>query len=284
MAQLRAGLFQLFAGALLLARTALLVQSLAPPLHKSKESVAAYRKRMNITWHYQPRHLHPEHCRYMDEQQCQSLDETMAMHSERARRNHNDRRLQVNSAPNSGDITVFVILCRFNNHLDRTLPPASYFDKLFNGGETDPASKLYEAGSISDWLYQQSLGRYKAKFVIAPEWVTLPATEQYYAAGVSGLQGPEVMQEMIKPVLDHWYTEMGFTEFYKFDSKGWGVLDHLVAIHSGHGAEIGKIEEMPKRIPNCGAPDQQDRIWAQGTTWTGPGHWRSSDYAFEART
>jgi hypothetical protein len=67
-----------------------LSEAFVPPkpgsdLEATYEPVHAYRRRMNISYHYQPKSLHPEMCRYLSEEECQDADESMARHHQRHR-------------------------------------------------------------------------------------------------------------------------------------------------------------------------------------------------------
>jgi hypothetical protein len=80
------------------------------------------------------------------------------------------------------------------------------------------------------------------------------------------------MQELFKPVLDNLYNS-GKYDFAKLDSQGCGALDHLVAIHSGYGAEFGSPKD------GCDVNLEQDRTWSQGTELSANG-WQSGDFAY----
>ena len=103
------------------------------------------------------------------------------------------------------------------------------------------------------------------------DWVTLDKTEAYYAGGVSALQGSGKSQDIFKPVLSSLY-QSGTVDFAKLDTGGWGTLDHLVAIHSGYGAEFGNPKD------GCDLNKEQDRIWSQGTQFSTDG-WQSPDWS-----
>jgi hypothetical protein len=193
------------------------VDAIAPPLqeHEGWESVHEMRRRLNVTFAYEPRFVDPEQCRHLTEDQCREQDEGLGNAIA-------NRRL---SAPNTGEVKVLVLLCRFRDHVGVDLPSKAYFDEMFNG---DGPSDLNQVGSIKEWLYYNSVGKYRVTFEVH-DWFTLPNDEAYYAGGVSGLQGAAKMHEVFKPKLDEVY-KSGY-DFRTLDSKGWGVLDHLVTIH-----------------------------------------------------
>lgn len=193
-----------------------LISAVVPPHpdHENWESVHEMRRRTGIQFDYEPQFLDPEHCRHMSEEQCQAEDEGLGSSIA-------DRRL----VANSGDITVLVLLCRFRDHVDVDLPTREYFEELFNGNTT---SDINQVGSIKEWLYYNSVGKYRVTFDVH-DWFTLPHEEAYYAGGKSGLRGAEIMQEIFIPKLDELYNS-GY-DFSTLASTDWGTLDHLVAIH-----------------------------------------------------
>jgi M6 family metalloprotease-like protein len=99
------------------------------------------------------------------------------------------------------------------------------------------------------------------------DWKTTANTEAYYAGGMSGLRGADIMQEMFVPLLDD-LDSAGY-DFAPLDSHNWGVFDHLVVINSGYPAEYGTPPD------GCTA-NEKDRIWSQGIPVTANG-WLSSD-------
>jgi hypothetical protein len=136
---------------LLLVMLADAVVAIAPPhANFTKwESTVARRRRLGIHFSYQPQHVSVEYCRYLTEKQCRKQDEAV----ESAKR---ERRLI-----STGTIKVLVVLCRFTDHADRTLPTREYFDELFNGnGATSDANPI---GSVRDWFLANSNGRYDGK-------------------------------------------------------------------------------------------------------------------------
>jgi hypothetical protein len=52
-------------------------------LEQTYEPIHAYRRRLNLSYNYHPKLLHPETCRYLTEQECQDADESMQRHAHR---------------------------------------------------------------------------------------------------------------------------------------------------------------------------------------------------------
>ena len=126
---------------------------LAPPHpdYTEWESVHAMRLRQNVTYNYQPKHLSPEYCRYLNEEECRAEDEALAVTKD-------SRRLALLT---EGNLKVLVLLCRFTNHKNRELPAKSYFEELFNGVESSDTNPV---GSIKQWFYLNSLEKYNGEF------------------------------------------------------------------------------------------------------------------------
>jgi M6 family metalloprotease-like protein len=105
------------------------------------------------------------------------------------------------------------------------------------------------------------------------EWFDAPQPESYYAGGVSGFKGADASQELFHDALNAVYAS-GY-DFATLDSAGYGTLDHLVAVHSGYGAEFGP----PLGTEGCFIPSEKDRVWSKGYPAALSG-WQSPDYLY----
>jgi hypothetical protein len=163
------------------------------PDYTSWESVHAMRRRLNVTFGYEPVHVSHEHCRYLSEDQCRKDDEGLG-HA-KAGGGVNGRRL----GPSIGDnVRVLVLLVRFSDHATRTLPQRDYFETLFN---SDGVSDMNTVGSIKEYLRYSSMGKYRVQFDVR-DWLTLANTEAYYSSGTSGVVGSSNIQEMFTEALN----------------------------------------------------------------------------------
>jgi hypothetical protein len=83
----------------------------------------------------------------------------------------------------SGRLDQIVFLLCFRNHRDRKLPDKSVYDAILNseGGHPDYAP----GGSALDYVREVSYDRISIYTTIV-DWIDLPETEKYYAAGVEG--------------------------------------------------------------------------------------------------
>lgn len=195
------------------------VTALAPPQANFTEEFVSlaspYRRRLS----YEPRHISPLHCLFISREECQRDDESVGA-----------KIVQRKTLSIGKNLKVLVLLCRFSDHGDRELPSRDYYEELFNGSGP---SDVNPVGSIREYLYSNSLGRYEGMtfllktlnlnnfpvtFDVQP-WKTTENTEAYYAGGDFGLRGAEAMQEMFKPLLTDLYNT-GYN-FLPFDSDRW---------------------------------------------------------------
>ena len=164
-----------------------------------------------------------------------------------------------------GTVKNIVILMRFANHTNRTLPSPSDFNTIFNAVGGDPV--LAPTGSVRDFYSENSYGVMTLDSTIYG-WVTLPKTEQYYANGNSGLDS--TIHEAITTALE---LADPLIDFSQFDADGDGYVDSIAFVHSGYGAEWGGTD--------ADGVDSAGRIWShrwQIPTWTSAEGVRVSDY------
>ena len=91
-------------------------RSMAPPhpdFHNF-ESVHQMRRRLNITYNYQTKHLHSEFCRHISESLCRYHDESVG--TERQRRRNLMENGQRHLNPNTGTFQGLALLVRFPEH------------------------------------------------------------------------------------------------------------------------------------------------------------------------
>jgi M6 family metalloprotease-like protein len=236
-----------------------ITHSLPPPHPRflEWESVHSMRRRLNVSYHYDPIHLPHEHCRFLSEDECRRQDEAI----EHAKLGIHGRRL----SPSVGDnFRVLVILVRFSDHFDRALPSREYIDELFN---LDGTSTINQVGSAKEYLRYASLGKYRVKFDVR-DWHTAPNTEAFYSMGQYGLVGNVQIQQMFYSAMDA--AQASGVDWLDGYINDWGLINHLVVIHSGYPAEDGAIACLSNQPP-------QNRIWSQGTA-SSPEGWLSPDY------
>lgn len=142
------------------------------------------RARLEIDYEYAPQYVDSEHCRFLTEAECEEFDQEHGRHLK-------ERRLN----PTEGDFKVLVLLIKFSDHVDKEVPPREYYDELLNGSGP---SEVNEVGSLKEWLYVNSMGKYKVEFDVR-DWEVAPNTESYYAAGNAGRSSD--LQDVYRDVL-----------------------------------------------------------------------------------
>jgi Immune inhibitor A peptidase M6 len=187
---------------------------------------------------------------------------------------------------------VLVILCQFQDHAanpnwQQQLPSREYFETLFNGGNNNSSTTSGTpvdddtSRSIAEYLRFNSMNAYRVEFNVVSSWQTTNNTEAYFSQGQAGRVGLDELQHIFTPILDQMDRD-GF-DWTLYDQAGGssggsdgsndgsdGILDHLVVIHSGAGAEFGDALG-PCSTNNDGASSSSivfapylDRIWSQG--------------------
>jgi M6 family metalloprotease-like protein len=229
---------------------------------------------------YMPRFVHPELCRFLNEQECQDVDMCLNDHAIRHRslwerqesyskpspldrmedwterlsssnRGKMTRRNPYSVAPDDPVIEVLVVLMRFQDHRDRELPPKEEYERLWNE-------------RIRRWFFLNSHGKYRF-YATVTEWMDSDDTEMKYASGVSGLLYN--LQQSFWPILDQ-LNERDEWDWSKFDGNKDGKLDAVVVLHSGYPAEVGGYDCTNQR-------PVEDRIWghafASSFSWSNQG-------------
>ena len=158
-----------------------------------------------------------------------------------------------------------VVLIRFADHIDRTLPSISDYNILLNGpgGEGTVAP----TGSVNDVFLSNSYGAFSLDSTIYP-WVTVSQTEAYYADNQSGL-GPKIF-EAVREALDVIDSDpsIDLTDFNTDLNAGDEYIDAITVFHSGYGAEFGGVD--------CNGASEVQRIWSH-SWFMFDGTWTSQD-------
>ena len=181
-----------------------------------------------------------------------------------------NRRLQreqdataIAAATISGELKNLVVLMRFADHEERTIPSREDIDILMNSVGGDPS--LAPTGSVRDVYAQSSYNQLTVDSTVY-QWVTLPQTEHYYADDQNGFSN--VFVEALHDALDIIDQDPNFS-FRDFDNDEDGTIDAITFLHSGYGAEWSSTD--------CYGSSGSQRIWSH--KWTMPSrlHWYSSD-------
>lgn len=118
-----------------------------------------------------------------------------------------------------------VILCDFSDYVGTTNP--LHYDSLTNGP--------FSSGSVKEFYLENSYGNLEFEFILTTVWVRLPQTLAYYANGQYGTGSwPQNAQRM---AYDAVLAADSFIDYSQCDMDGNGILDALVVVHAGPGAE-----------------------------------------------
>lgn len=154
-----------------------------------------------------------------------------------------------------------VILIRFADHAERTLPPPTDFDTLFNSQV--PSPPIAPTGSVRTYFDINSYGTCTLESVIVG-WVLMPKSEAYYADGRMGLS--DVFPEALMDALDA--LDVNGFQWDGLDEDQDGTIDTVTLIHSGYGAEWGRTDEHGQTMHN--------RIWSHQWSLPSSQRWTSS--------
>lgn len=120
-----------------------------------------------------------------------------------------------------------VILCDFSDNVGTT--PPIHYDSVTN------SIGVYPTGSARDYFTEVSYGLLDMQFVVTPVWVRLPQQYTYYTNNNYGMGSwPQNAQRM---VYDAVLAADPYIDFSQCDLNNDGVIDALVVVHAGPGAE-----------------------------------------------
>jgi M6 family metalloprotease-like protein len=155
-----------------------------------------------------------------------------------------------------GTLHNLVILIRFTDHKNRTLPSRADIDILMNHDGPHP---LCPTGSVRDVVLQNSYGALTLESTVI-DWIDLDNTESYYANNVTGRSNR--IFGALKYALN--YVDMnGMVNFSSFDTNRDGHIDSITFLHSGYAAEFGGLD--------AAGTSESNRIWSHKWTIQGPG-------------
>ena len=165
-----------------------------------------------------------------------------------------------------------VLMIRFTDHPESTLPPASDYDTIFNNIGPD---EVIPSGSIRDVFQFNTYGQILIESVVTG-WIAVPYSESE-AAGPSSFNGGNGcvgtctlghVRDAIVAALD--VVDAGpELDLADFDLDNDGNVDVITVIHSGHPAEAGG-SKSPERI--------WSHKWALPAVWFSSGGKRVYNY------
>jgi M6 family metalloprotease-like protein len=159
-----------------------------------------------------------------------------------------------------GTLKQLVVLIRFADHINRTLPEPNEYDIMLNqrGGD----SVLAPSGSVRDVFLEISYNQLSVESVVYNGWITLSKTEEYYADLAMGT-GTK-FNEAVSEAMDIIDRDESFSLSH-FDKDEDDIIDVITFFHSGYGAENGGRDcETNAEIAN--------RVWShfhgdRGISW-----------------
>ena len=214
--------------------------------------------------------MNPEYCRHLTPSQCREEDKAHRRKRSQQRRERLERKRQRQLNIHTGtNLRALVLLVRFKDHLDRTLPPRSYFEELCNGQNDTPASMFSDTSasfSIRRYFQLQSYGQYQIECEVM-DWYTTNNTEAHFAAGQDGMLGSLRSADFFVPALDH-LDRVALLDWDRFDRNRDGNIDAVLVLHSGFASEAGFGTA-------CNANTPENRIRSQGYVSSLEGSWTS---------
>lgn len=155
-----------------------------------------------------------------------------------------------------GTLRNLVVLIRFTDHKNRTLPTKDDIEILMNHRGPHP---LCPSGSVRDVVLENSYGALTLESVVT-DWIDLDDTEFFYANNASGRSNR--IYGALRYALN--YTDVNnMVNFSYFDTDRNGHIDSVTFLHSGYAAEFGGRD-------SAGATEI-NRIWSHKWTIQGPG-------------
>eukprot|EP00980_Cylindrotheca_fusiformis_P008001 scaffold1706_cov116-Cylindrotheca_fusiformis.AAC.4 len=232
---------------------------------KSWSAINQHRRKLGIKYGYNTKFLSPELCRHENEATCQKMDEAMQKQARRT----------LTTIQDTGKLKTLVLLLRFDNHKDREMINPTDIDKFFNADGRD--SVLYPTGSIKTYLKINSHDSLNIDSDII-SWYLTNKTEKECSFDSYGLK--QDFQQCFSPILEALDTlhsnpkhEFNWTTY---DEDMDGVIDSLVVMHSGYGAEYGKTD--PDGVT------AENRIWSHSMGPQMNGGWNSSSGSYRLGT
>ncbi len=127
--------------------------------------------------------------------------------------------------PTSGTRNLLLLLVEFPNAAHQI--PSTTFDNMFNQDDWNGT------GSFKQFYYQNSYGQLTVVTVVSG-WYMAPQNHDYYSYSLD--PGMTRARGLVRNVVD---AANAFVDYSQFDNDNDGVVDGVMVIHEGDGAETG---------------------------------------------
>lgn len=151
----------------------------------------------------------------------------------------------------SGTVRNLVVMVRFADHVNRTLPSKSDLNTLFNN--VGPHA-LCPTGSVRDVWFQNSYGKLAIESVLT-DWITVNQTELYSSGGARGMT--TVIHQALSAALAQAYN---IVDFSLFDANKDGYIDMVCCcVGTARVLRLLRFFTLPcplarlKICPTCGS-------------------------------
>ncbi len=183
---------------------------------------------------------------------------------------------RTNSPLLSGEFKALAILVQFTDHPSSV--GATFFDSL-----------LFDTigSTVADYYHEISYGQLDIVTVNLPStlgWQTAPQTYAYYVNGQNGTGTyPQNTQKLVEDLVD---LVDAHVDFSNYDNNGDGIVDVLIVVHSGTGAELSGSNDDIWSHKWSITPRLKDGVYIRDYTiqpefWQTPGDMTIGVYAHE---
>ena len=272
------------------------------------ENVFQERRRLGVDYKYQTKYLSPELCRNVSTDVCKVWDEKFgktielnqqfltpyrrrrlmqkrqqrklnkesdgSMRRENSnieglRQGSNTRKVEERREEEEvGTLTgmkALVMLLQWSDHDKRVLLHPQKVETLFNSDEVD--QELIPTGSVQRYFNVNSYGQFSFAADIVP-WIRTDNSEAFYASlGASG-KSPDIENAFLPLLNELDGVESHGFDFSPYDADGNSIIDMVIFLHSGYGAELGGEDCDSLAL-------SKTRIASHASTSIGSSGWRS---------
>ena len=171
----------------------------------------------------------------------------------------------IQAVAKTGNLKNLVVLVRFANHTNRTLPSKADISKFYNNIGGDPT--LAPSGSFRDFYYKNSYGKLNVTSDVT-DWINVSQTEAYVSGVDIDPSCAALCSGRIWEAFKEALTKLDATiDLSQYDTDKDGYVDAVTFLHSGYAAEQAGTSSDGL---SYGA-----RVWSHKSTFGSP--WVSTD-------